>query len=140
LYGKSGSLIDLTGQTVTTYGILVGSTVSGSDAYTGNMYIDESVTANISSGVGNDEYGVYFGSAAGLITINSNFSVSGNRSYGAYFGSVASGSTQNINGNFSIFASGAGGAMVLVFILDPLPPLPFKILAVTSQFLPMELP
>jgi hypothetical protein len=105
LYGENGSLIDLTGQTTDTYGILVGSIEAGQDTYTGNMYIDSSVTANISSSTNTS--GVYFDStAAGTITVNGNFSLfaSQPRSFdcGVYFDSVAVGSTQNINGNFWI--------------------------------------
>jgi hypothetical protein len=40
-----------------------------------------------------------------LAVINGNFSVSATiGAYGVYFGSAAAGSTQNINGNFSIKA------------------------------------
>jgi hypothetical protein len=102
LYGKSGSLIDLTSQTVNTYGILVGSTDVGSDTYTGNMYIDESINANIISTLAT--YGVYFNSAvASSITINGNFSLSSTEAYavGVYFVSTTAGTT-TINGNFSV--------------------------------------
>jgi hypothetical protein len=131
LYGENGSLINLTGQTQDTYGILVGSTAAGSDTCAGNMYIDESINANIISS--NIAYDVYFDSAvagtttingnfslsstqasatgvifnkttAGAITIDGNFSVSSSSSsaYGVYFGSTVAGSIQKINGNFSV--------------------------------------
>jgi hypothetical protein len=104
LYGENGSLINLTGQTVNTWGILVGSTSSGSDTYTGNMHIDKSVTANISSN--DNACGVYFEpTATGSITINGNFSVfdpgSSGSASGVGFSSTVSGSI-TINGNFSV--------------------------------------
>jgi hypothetical protein len=102
LYGENGCLINLINQTDDTYGILVGSTDAGSDTYTGNMYIDDSVAANISTS--REAYGVYFGSdVAGSATINGNFSVSssGTVAYGVYFNSVVASSIA-INGNFSV--------------------------------------
>jgi hypothetical protein len=105
LYGANGSLIDLTGQTTTTYGITVGSTTAGSDTYTGNMYIDKSVTANISTSSNNDSSGVRISSTVtGSTTIDGNFSISSTSyetSYGVLFNSTAAGSILNIGGNFS---------------------------------------
>jgi hypothetical protein len=128
LYGGNGSLINLINQTQNTYGVLVGSANTGSDTYTGNMYIDNSVTANISapadSGVRfnptavndfrNSAFGVFFGSStAGAITIDGNFSVySSSGSSGVYFDSAVGGSMA-INGNFSI--SGLGNSYGVYF-------------------------
>jgi hypothetical protein len=87
------------------------------------MYIDDSVTANISApaegdvrfnptGVSdyrNSAYGVYFGSSTvGAIIIDGKFSItSSSDSVGVRFGSTVSGLI-TMNGNFSI--SGPGGA------------------------------
>jgi hypothetical protein len=129
LYGADGSLINLINQTHDTYGILVGSTVAGSDTYTANMYIDDSVTVNISapSSIGvrfnptgvndyrNRAFGVYFeSSTTGAIIIDGNFSVySSSAPCGVRFGSTVTGSTQTINGNFSV--SGLGGVFGVHF-------------------------
>jgi hypothetical protein len=106
LYGENGCLISLINQTEDTYGILVGSTVAGSDTYTGNMYVDESISANIvSSGYA---YGVYFNSttSGSIQNIDGNFSVSSEDfAFGVYFYSSAADSTQNVNGNFLVSSS-----------------------------------
>jgi hypothetical protein len=118
LYGENGSLINLTGQTGKTYGILVGSTESGSDTYAGNIYIDKSISANIaSSASGGFSSGVWIDStASGSTTINGSFSVSssGNSSgaYGVWIRSTTAGST-TINGNFLVSSeSDAGGVWI----------------------------
>jgi hypothetical protein len=79
------------------------------------MYIDESVTANISASSGSDDCssGVCIDSTVtGSLTINGNFSVSSIRGNvcGIYFSSAAAGSIQNIDGNFSVFDSDAAGS------------------------------
>jgi hypothetical protein len=105
LYGENESLINLTDQSATIYGILVGSIDSGQSTYTGNMHIDESVSTKIISW--SVAYGVYFDSiVVGSVTINGDFSVQGfATTYGVRFNSTAFGSTQNINGNFSLTSS-----------------------------------
>jgi hypothetical protein len=106
LYGEDDGLINLTNQDEDAYGVLVGSTDAEQDAYTGNMYIDGSVTANISSS--NDAYGVSFSCvAAGSITVNGSFLITADAgdAYGVYFESTSVDSTQNINGNFSVCSS-----------------------------------
>jgi hypothetical protein len=72
LYGESGSLIDLTDQDTPLYEILVGSTESQNNTYTGNMYIDETVNVHLTgSSTGN---GVFFNNIgqSSHVTINGN--------------------------------------------------------------------
>jgi hypothetical protein len=111
LYGEGG-LINVVDGDTDKYGIMVGSTDSGSDTYTGNMYIDESVTVKISS-VAGVCYGVYIDSQiSGDTTINGNFYVRGNYyTTGVKLGSTGTNSTQNINGNFVLDSMNVGGVL-----------------------------
>jgi hypothetical protein len=110
LYGYGGSSIQYTDASLSTrknYGVVIASTTNptGQDSYTGNMYIDQTVSFTIESG-NNTTYGVYYGGSAiwGSIVINGVFYISGSVGcQGLHLNGEMHG-TLHIDGVFTIFA------------------------------------